>query len=98
MINEEYRLQIKISEERDEFISVAGVGVKLLVRVIEANVDSHFSTMLRLPWTTWENVGDQSMYVTSIESVLQTTAKVISKNLSGVKYYKMYCEKFAGIL
>jgi len=98
MINEEYHSQVKIIDERDSFIGVTSAGVKFLIKAVESNVDQHFMSMSRLSWASWENVGDQNAYITSIGTALLSTAKIIRKNLSGVKYYKMYCEKFTGKL
>ena len=91
-------MQVKISDERDAFISVASSGVKLLVKAIESNLEVHFQSMSRVSWSTWENVGDQSVYVSQIGQTLLSTAKIIKKNTSDTKYYRMFSEKLSGTL
>ncbi len=51
--------------------------------------------MTRLPWVSWENVGDQNLYVTSIGTYMLNTATLVQKYTGGNKYYKMFCEKIA---
>ena len=107
-IKEEYKAQVQMTDERDVFVryllslleqcliySVASAGIKLLVKTCEVNIDPHLVTMTKLPWISWENVGDQNTYVTSIGTYLMNIATLVQKVTGGNKYYKMFCEKFA---
>ena len=68
----------------------------LLVQELDASCDPALNTMIKMPWSTIDSVGDQSSYVTSIVNQMKQTIPLIRDNLaSSRKYFTQFCIKFA---
>lgn len=69
--------------------------IRTLIRGIEINCDPALTVMSKIPWGTLQSVGDQSEYITMIGSVLNECIPIMKDGLGNVKYFKMFCDKFA---
>lgn len=66
-----------------------------MVQDLENACDPALTAMTKLPWQTFEVVGDQSSYVSAIINHIKTIVPLIRNNLSNSrKYFTQFCVKF----
>lgn len=90
------KTKINMSEEKDIFSSVISNCIHLLVQDLQLACESHLSEMSKRSWNSLESVGDQSSYVTRVESGFKRTVPLVRANLSKArKYFTQFCLKLA---
>ncbi|KAJ3333115.1 Vacuolar protein sorting-associated protein 53 [Blyttiomyces sp. JEL0837] len=94
-IDEKFKSTVSFAQEMDGFINVIGTAIKCLVHILEASADSALTTMMKKHWGNVDSVGDQSEYVTQIGTALMGTITNVRKTLSGTKFFRTLCDKFA---
>ena len=72
------------------------ICIGLFVQELDVNCELALNTMIKMPWSTVESVGDQSVYVTAIVNHMKQTIPLIRDNLANSKkYFTQFCIKFA---
>ncbi|KAI9138891.1 Vps53-like protein [Paraphysoderma sedebokerense] len=94
-IHSDFKDKVQLSKARDAFMGVILSCIRTLIRGIEINCDPALTVMSKIPWGTLQSVGDQSEYITMIGSVLNECIPIMKDGLGNVKYFKMFCDKFA---
>ena len=85
-----------MSAEQDIYHGVISTCIGLLVQELDVNCEPALNTMIKMPWSTVESVGDQSAYVTAIINHMKLTIPLIRDNLANSKkYFTQFCIKFA---
>ena len=85
-----------MSAEQDIYHGVISTCIGLLVQELDVNCEPALNTMIKMPWSTVESVGDQSSYVTAIINHMKQTIPLIRDNLANSKkYFTQFCIKFA---
>ena len=88
--------RISLTAEQDAYHRVISDCLSLLVKELDASCDPALATMIKMPWSTIDSVGDQSTYVTAIVNQMKQTIPLIRDNLaSSRKYFTQFCIKFA---
>ncbi|EXC35019.1 hypothetical protein L484_017720 [Morus notabilis] len=88
---------VDMSEVQDEFSAVITRSLVTLVHGLETKFDAEMAAMTRVPWSTLENVGDQSEYVNAINMILTSSIPVLGRLLSPV-YFQFFLDKLASSL
>ena len=85
-----------MSAEQEIYHTVITTCIGLLVQELDVNCEPALNTMIKMPWSTVESVGDQSAYVTAIVNHMKQTIPLIRDNLANSKkYFTQFCIKFA---
>eukprot|EP01006_Ploeotia_vitrea_P045643 TRINITY_DN66958_c8_g1_i2.p1 TRINITY_DN66958_c8_g1~~TRINITY_DN66958_c8_g1_i2.p1 ORF type:complete len:670 (+),score=365.83 TRINITY_DN66958_c8_g1_i2:85-2094(+) len=90
IIDEDLADQVDLSPEIEQFGALAQSGVTSLVAGIHASLSKHLTTMVKMPWATWEEVGDTSAYVHRIQQTLQSSVSVVASAFSRA-YFINFC-------
>jgi len=87
--------QISFSSEIDLFHSVTGNCVGLLVQELEFACDSGLTSMIKVNWSSVEQVGDQSAYVSQLMQAMKNMIPRLRDCLqTSRKYFTQFCIKF----
>ncbi|KAI9356191.1 Vps53-like protein [Zopfochytrium polystomum] len=94
-IDEKLKSTVSFSQEIEGFIGVTGSAIKSLVVMVETLTEPALTAMTRRSWGNIDSVGDQSEYVTQIGNTIVNAVNSLKSALTGPKYFKMFCDKFA---
>ncbi|MQM15670.1 hypothetical protein Taro_048620 [Colocasia esculenta] len=89
--------KVDMSEVQDEFSALITKSLMTLVHGLETKFDAEMIAMTRVPWGTLESVGDQSVYVNGINSILMSSIPVLGGLLSPI-YFQFFLDKLAASL
>eukprot|EP01135_Chromosphaera_perkinsii_P011260 Nk52_evm41s2367 gene=Nk52_evmTU41s2367 len=89
--------RVDMNTEQDVFHEAISLAIQALVRGVDSALDASLTAMAKIPWSTIENVGDQSPYVSAINEYLTQTGPIIRLYLSSSKYYTSFCSKFVNL-
>ncbi|EPS73349.1 hypothetical protein M569_01407, partial [Genlisea aurea] len=92
ILDPQFADRIDMSEVQDEFTAVITKALITLVNGIETKFDAEMVVMTRVPWATLESVGDQSVYVNGINTILAASIPVLGKLLSPI-YFQFFLDK-----
>lgn len=105
IIDEAYKNKIDFSDEAARFSRYRCiVCVTQMYRVIKActetlsitivnAIELEFAKMIKMQWATFENVGDQSEYTTSIGKIITDMVPFIHKH-TPKPHFKSFCDSF----
>jgi len=87
--------QISFNGELDMFHSVTGNCVGLLVQELECGCEQGLASMVRVSWSSVEQVGDQSFYVSQLVQAMRGMVPRLRDCLqTSRKYFTQFCIKF----
>ncbi|KTW27859.1 uncharacterized protein T551_02826 [Pneumocystis jirovecii RU7] len=92
-IIDDFREKVNFTKEEEMFLNIAGVSIKSLVKIVEANLSGPFKDMVKIDWSQLENIVDQSAYVIGITSVLKDMSKKIIEKIPIEKFVRTFCDK-----
>ena len=75
------------------FVRVVALAIKVLVLNLQTKVDVAFSQMLKMPWASWESVGDQSEYVNQFHTYVSQSVPLYNDWLSAI-HFRYFCDSF----
>ncbi|CAK1592952.1 unnamed protein product [Parnassius mnemosyne] len=88
--------KIDLVPEQDLFHKMISNCIQLLVQDLELACEPALQAMTKISWLHFDNVGDQSSYVTQIIMHLKNTIPNLRDNLaSSRKYFTQFCIRFA---
>ncbi|KAG6451570.1 hypothetical protein O3G_MSEX007240 [Manduca sexta] len=88
--------KIDLVPEQDLFHKLISNCIQMLVQDLEIACEPALQTMTKISWLNFDNVGDQSSYVTQIIMHLKNTVPNLRDNLSSSrKYFTQFCIRFA---
>ncbi|CAK1549088.1 unnamed protein product [Leptosia nina] len=88
--------KIDLGPEQDLFHKMISTCIQLLVQDLELACEPALQAMTKISWLHFDNVGDQSSYVTQIIMHLKNTVPILRDNLaSSRKYFTQFCIRFA---
>ncbi|XP_026483695.2 vacuolar protein sorting-associated protein 53 homolog [Vanessa tameamea] len=88
--------KIDLAPEQDLFHKMISNCIQLLVQDLEMACEPALQAMTKISWLHFDNVGDQSSYVTQIIMHLKNTVPNLRDNLaSSRKYFTQFCIRFA---
>ncbi|KAK8798110.1 hypothetical protein WA171_005635 [Blastocystis sp. BT1] len=82
------------SELVDKCYDTVSLGIKTLVSGEYGKVENLLFTMTSINWSTFQDIGDQSKYVSDISTVLCEEFPSIRNLLSRI-YYRNFCDRLA---
>jgi len=94
MVDEKFKSKIDLSTESDAFFDVIARGLKYLVSGFEGKLEPALQAMLKVRWDTLEAVGDQSSYVTQVDSTVSGNIPLYRTYLLPVRFND-FCDMFA---
>ena len=92
-IDEAYAGAINLEEEQDLFYTNVSNAVQVLVEGIKGELLPELQKMQAIDWGSFDQVGDQSAYLTSIVAVINAFFPTIRDLLSDI-YFRTFCDKF----
>lgn len=88
--------RIDLLPEQDLFHKMINTCIQLLVQDLELACEPALQAMTKISWLHFDNVGDQSSYVTQIIMHLKNAVPNLRDNLaSSRKYFTQFCIRFA---
>lgn len=89
-----YHDKLDIEEPRKELASIIAKCTKTLVASLINNCEVEFNAMIKMPWSTWESLGDQSPFVGRIAEHLNSFAPLIKEWLTTPQHYQFVIDSF----
>jgi hypothetical protein len=83
-----------LKDVEDAFLTTSTSAIKVLVHCILSQLDASLSKMQKMPWKTWETVGDESIYVAEIAAFLKKVIPSIRDLLSDL-WFQNFCNEVA---
>jgi len=94
-VEPEFKDEINLSGELDMFHSVISNCLALLVQELETACDGALITMNKISWSSIQQVGDESNYVSQLISTWRGMVPRVRDCLSSSrKYFTQFCVKF----
>lgn len=88
--------KIDLVPEQDLFHKMISNCIQMLVQDLELACEPALQAMTKISWLHFDNVGDQSSYVTQIIMHLKNAIPILRDNLaSSRKYFTQFCIRFA---
>ncbi|XP_075988380.1 vacuolar protein sorting 53 isoform X2 [Anticarsia gemmatalis] len=88
--------KIDMTPEQDLFHKIISNCIQMLVQDLELASEPALQAMTKISWLNFDNVGDQSSYVTQIIMHLKNSVPNLRDNLSSSrKYFTQFCIRFA---
>lgn len=82
--------------EQDVFHNVITSCIQVLVQNLEGACEPALQAMTKMPWSSVENVGDESRYVSNVKTHIRSNVPKIRDYLTNArKYFVQFCLKFA---
>jgi len=94
LIDEDVGKTVDMTSNQEDFQKVLTKAVRILVGGLETKMELPLSNMIKMPWITWDSVGDQSEYVNIINFNINETVPIYREWLSPL-YFRFFCDKFA---
>ncbi|KAJ2089593.1 Vacuolar protein sorting-associated protein 53 [Coemansia sp. RSA 986] len=95
-VNGEFKTKVTFTACREALLTAINTSIRVLVSgVVDTMCDSAFATLAQVPWQTLHMVGDQSSYVMLIVSAMEAASQTIRQTMSGTRYFRSFCDKFA---
>ncbi|KAI7834739.1 Vps53-like protein, partial [Kickxella alabastrina] len=94
-IDEVYKPRVSFAACRDALLGAINKSIRVLVAGVEGLCEPAFAALSQVPWQTLQTVGDQSAYVSLVSSAVKTATESIRGTMSGARYLRSYCDKFA---
>ncbi|KAJ2703143.1 Vacuolar protein sorting-associated protein 53 [Coemansia sp. IMI 209128] len=91
----EYKGKVSFTACREALLTSINTSIRALVAGVEAMCEPAFAALTQVPWQSLQMVGDQSGYVLLISSAMEASTETIRKSMSGSRYFRSYCDKFA---
>mmetsp|Transcript_50232 Transcript_50232/g.98478 ORF Transcript_50232/g.98478 Transcript_50232/m.98478 type:complete len:804 (-) Transcript_50232:278-2689(-) len=95
-IDSEFRDKIDMTTSQEAFTNLLNKSVTALAQGVSASLEKELGNMIKLPWSTWESVGDQSEYVLGVNRELNELLPV-AKALLTQRYYNFFCTQLVGV-
>ena len=92
-IDEPFRDAVDVANEADVFHDVAAASMRHLVDGLEQQLEPFLTNLVKMPWASWESVGDQSDYVVEIEQLVEQYVPTIRQMLPAL-YFNSFYDKF----
>lgn len=88
--------KIDLTPEQDLFHKIISNCIQMLVQDLEMSCEPALQAMTKISWLHFDNVGDQSSYVTQIIMHLKNAVPNLRDYLStSRKYFTQFCIRFA---
>ncbi|KAJ2810594.1 Vacuolar protein sorting-associated protein 53, partial [Coemansia furcata] len=94
-VGAEYRDKVSFAACREALLTSINTSIRALVAGVEAMCEPAFAALTEVPWQSLQMVGDQSGYVLLVASAVEACTETIRKSMSGSRYFRSYCDKFA---
>ncbi|KAJ2818384.1 Vacuolar protein sorting-associated protein 53, partial [Coemansia furcata] len=94
-VGAEYRDKVSFAACREALLTSINTSIRALVAGVEAMCEPAFAALTEVPWQSLQMVGDQSGYVLLVASAVEACTETIRKSMSGPRYFRSYCDKFA---
>ncbi|KAJ2737341.1 Vacuolar protein sorting-associated protein 53 [Coemansia sp. BCRC 34962] len=91
----EFKDKVSFTACREALLTSINTSIRALVVGVETMCEPAFAALTQVPWQSLQMVGDQSGYVLLISSAMEACTETIRKSMSGSRYFRSYCDKFA---
>ncbi|KAJ2863084.1 Vacuolar protein sorting-associated protein 53, partial [Coemansia aciculifera] len=94
-VGSEFKEKVSFTACREALLTSINTSIRALVVGVETMCEPAFAALTQVPWQSLQMVGDQSGYVLLISSAMEACTETIRKSMSGSRYFRSYCDKFA---
>jgi hypothetical protein len=94
VIDNKFAERVDFSEEQALFAGLVNTAIETIVKGFGFRLGKILHLMTKMPWGTWESVGDQSSYVTQVNSMFAQYVPPVASNLSDA-YHLFFCNLLA---
>ncbi|KAJ2009809.1 Vacuolar protein sorting-associated protein 53 [Coemansia thaxteri] len=94
-VEAEFKEKVSFATCREALLSSINTSIRALVAGVEVMCEPAFAALTQVPWQSLQMVGDQSGYVLLVSSAMEASTETIRKSMSGPRYFRSYCDKFA---
>jgi hypothetical protein len=70
------------------------VSIGALIRGVLGQFDPAYQAMAKISWGLVESVGDQSSYVSDLQSCLVDSITIMGKTIGTKRYFRTFCDRF----
>ena len=92
-IDEAFKNHINMEAVEDAFYDVINISIRVVTSGLEQRLLKHLNLMVKMPWETWSDVGDQSEYIGLIHQTCLDVVPLLRKLLSET-YFRSFCDSF----
>lgn len=92
-----FQERITLSTTQEAFAILINKTLQTMVDRMHYRMNKALSTMTKLPWSTWEAVGDTSPYVSAISAALKEEVPTVALLISGA-YHNFFCTTMVSTL
>ncbi|KAI8584232.1 hypothetical protein K450DRAFT_218778 [Umbelopsis ramanniana AG] len=93
-IDDKWKDQVDLQAQRDNFLNAASVSIGALIRGVLGQFDPAYQAMAKISWGLVESVGDQSSYVSDLQSCLVNSITIMGKTIGTKRYFRTFCDRF----
>ena len=92
-IDQPFQDAVDVANEADVFHDVAAASMRHLVDGLQHQLEPYLINLVKMPWASWESVGDQSDYVVEMEQLVEQYVPTVRQMLPAL-YFNSFCDKF----
>ncbi|ODQ66523.1 hypothetical protein NADFUDRAFT_82314 [Nadsonia fulvescens var. elongata DSM 6958] len=92
-VDEEFKDKVNLDSDRNMYLGIVNQCINILVGKIAVDTEPSWREMTNTNWSKLENVGDQSSYVTQLNSSIEADSKLILSILAKSTYVRLFCDK-----
>jgi hypothetical protein len=93
IIDPAFAQEIDFTPEKEEFEGLLARGMRTLVAGLEGRLATALVNMTKMPWNSWQSVGDQSEYVNQISTYLSQSVPTYAAWLKDL-HFRFFCDSF----
>eukprot|EP00520_Triparma_pacifica_P006346 CAMPEP_0118656486 /NCGR_PEP_ID=MMETSP0785-20121206/13513_1 /TAXON_ID=91992 /ORGANISM="Bolidomonas pacifica, Strain CCMP 1866" /LENGTH=779 /DNA_ID=CAMNT_0006549345 /DNA_START=237 /DNA_END=2573 /DNA_ORIENTATION=- len=93
-VDEGFKDSVDLMDVQDEFFTVSSIALRILVSGLDNRIEPCFKDLVNTNWSSFDDVGEESLYVRNCSSLVTTFASNCQKILPS-SYYRNFCDKFA---
>eukprot|EP00744_Colponema_vietnamica_P008299 GILI01011851.1.p1 GENE.GILI01011851.1~~GILI01011851.1.p1 ORF type:complete len:502 (+),score=172.44 GILI01011851.1:897-2402(+) len=86
--------KVNLDHEADLYAQLTADGLEWMYHCMEGKCEPAFSAMSKKLWNALEDVGDQSDYIDTLQSVILSTVQRVSQHINK-DFFASYCDKVA---
>jgi len=94
VVDDKFEEEVDFSPEQEQFAGLVNTAIETVVKGFGYRLGKILHLMARMPWGSWEAVGDQSEYVNQVNSMLSQYVPPVARALSDT-YHLFFCNQLA---
>eukprot|EP01117_Protostelium_nocturnum_P012058 TRINITY_DN4417_c0_g1_i1.p1 TRINITY_DN4417_c0_g1~~TRINITY_DN4417_c0_g1_i1.p1 ORF type:complete len:781 (+),score=218.28 TRINITY_DN4417_c0_g1_i1:86-2428(+) len=93
-INSRFADKINFKEVHAKFEEIIANSAKSLSKGLENKLETALTQMTKMPWGSWESVGDQSDYVNQLSTYINQSIPIYRSWIVNPTHFNFFCDLF----